>query len=184
MTEVPQDDGSTVKVPFADPLGLEDLENDIDLQALILQRQRGPMSKLTKILIAASAILVVFFAGAWTQQHFGSTSGQNSPFPNFGAAGGRNMSFGPPSNFTSDATRGEISLVDGNHVYVTTSSGNIVKVNVATDTTITLSKTGSANDLIIGEQVTVRGKEASNGTVQATSITQGAQVPGLQPIGN
>jgi len=101
-------------------------------------------------------------------------------FPGLGGPGGGASAATPDSaggvgGFTpAGITAGTITLVDGTHVYVTDATGAIIKVNVSEKTSITVSNKATVAQLKTGQQVLVRGDAAADGTVAATSVTQGS----------
>jgi len=74
------------------------------------------------------------------------------------------------------ATTGTISVVDGDTLYVETSSG-LVKVTLSKSTTITRNANAAADDLRPGDTVVVEGATGSGGAVSATSVS--ATAPGV-----
>lgn len=173
---------------------LESIE-EADLRELIAQKERGPIPRGTKFLLGAISIVIAFFAGSFAQQHFGPGA-STSAFPGggfpaglaggrFAAAGGFGGAAGTNSTgATGSITAGSITLVDGTHVYVTTAQGTIVKVEVSPTTTVTIQTTVKASELKPGQTVIVRGEAGTDGTVAATTITQGALPSGLASSGN
>lgn len=83
----------------------------------------------------------------------------------------------------SGVTIGTVKLVDGNTLYVTDSSGNIVKVTTGASTKVTEAKTGKVGDLQPGQSVTVRGSQNSGGDIAATTVTEGAATGGFAGFG-
>ncbi|HBJ73779.1 MAG TPA: hypothetical protein DDY88_08790 [Actinobacteria bacterium] len=173
---------------------LESIE-EADLRELIAQKERGPIPRGTRVLLGSLGIVLAFFAGSFVQQQFGS-SASTSAFPGgslpAGFAAGRFPGTGAltstdGSTSTEQAagvTVGSITLVDGTHVYVTTAQGTVVKVDVSPSTAITAQTTVKASELKEGQQVIVRGQAGSDGTVAATTITQGALSSAAAPSGN
>ena len=64
---------------------------------------------------------------------------------------------------------GTVQSVSGDTLTVGTAQG-VTTVTLSGSTTILKSQTGSAGDLQVGQQVTVRGARDSSGTVAATTI--------------
>ncbi len=85
--------------------------------------------------------------------------------PNGGAAGATPA---PPSN----GTTGQIKLVDGSNIYITTSDGSTVKVTTTPTSKVTKSAAGAVSDLKTGDTITVQGATGSDGTIAASSISQ------------
>ena len=173
---------------------LESIE-ETDLRALIAQKERGPIPRGTKMLLGSLCIVLAFFAGSFVHQQFGA-SASTSAFPGgslpAGFAAGRFPGAGaltatdgsPTTKQAAGVIVGSITLVDGTHVYVTTAQGTIVKVDVSPSTAINAQTTVKASELKAGQQVIVRGQAGTDGTVAATTITQGAGSSTTEPIGN
>ncbi|MDP2288801.1 MAG: hypothetical protein Q8M73_09600 [Actinomycetota bacterium] len=170
---------------------LESIQED-DLRDLIAQQERGPIPRGTRLLLGAIGLVIAFFAGSFVQQHFGTSSG-SSGFPGgnfpagiaagrFPAAGG--LPGGSTAGQAGGVTVGSITLVDGTHLYVTTSTGRIVKVDISSSTAISAQTTVKASQLKPGQQVIVRGETGADGTVDATTITQGTVPGALATTGN
>jgi hypothetical protein len=83
----------------------------------------------------------------------------------------------------SGVTIGTVKLVDGSTLYVTDSSGNIVKVTTGASTKVTEARTGKVGDLQPGQSVTVRGSQNSGGDIAATTVTEGAATGGFAGFG-
>ncbi len=66
-----------------------------------------------------------------------------------------------------------MKLVDGNTIYVTNSSGNIVKITTGGSTTVSIAKSGTVSQIQPGQTVTVKGTTDSSGNVTASSVTEG-----------
>ncbi|QMU66908.1 hypothetical protein [Streptacidiphilus sp. P02-A3a] len=98
-------------------------------------------------------------AGAAT----GSGAGGYGGFGGFGGAGGA----------SGGATTGTVKLVDGNTIYVTNSSGNIVKITTGSSTTVSIAQSGTVSQIQPGQTVTVKGTTDSSGNVTASSVTEG-----------
>jgi len=141
------------------------------------------------LLIVAGAISGAAFAGgALVEKHNTSgTAGAASAFAKLGsssaasgagaatkgtgaAAGG---GFGAGGTATGGATTtGTVKVVEGDTIYLSTSSGNIVKVTAGSSTSVSVAKAGSVSQLLPGQTVTVQGTTDSSGAVAATSVTQ------------
>ena len=93
-----------------------------------------------------------------------------------GGAGGFGGGFG--GGAAGGATTGTVKLVDGSTIYVTNSSGNIVKVTTGGSTTVSIAKSGTVSQIQPGQTVTVRGTTDSSGDVAATSVTEGGSTTG------
>ena len=145
------------------------------------------------LLIVAGAISGAAFAGgALVEKHNTSgTAGAASAFAKLGsssaasgagaatkgtgaAAGG---GFGAGGTAAGGATggattTGTVKVVEGDTIYLSTSSGNIVKVTAGSSTSVSVAKAGSVSQLLPGQTVTVQGTTDSSGAVAATSVTQ------------
>jgi hypothetical protein len=131
-----------------------------------------PTVALVGLLIAAGGI----WGGAALQRSHGTSSTSSSAassfaslFGNRGAAstGGGT---GVPGALGAAAT-GTVTEVSGSTVYVTNSSGNLVKVTVAPSATVTRNAKSSLGSLVVGDTVVVQGTKANNGSVTATSVS-------------
>ncbi len=145
-------------------------------------RVRVPTAVLLVLLVAGGA----FWGGAEVQRHRGGSSGGTassaasrfrSLFGGAGAGGTRSGagSFAGLGSTTSAAATGSVTFVKGDTLYVTTSSGNIVTVQVTSSTKLTRNATASASALKPGDTVVVQGSTAKDGTVTASSISATAQ---------
>jgi hypothetical protein len=90
------------------------------------------------------------------------------------AGGGQDQggSDNPGASGGADATTGTVQKIDGKTIYVQTASG-VVQVKVTGTTKIRILQNGSAKDLKSGTSVVVQGAQAKDGTVTATSVSQG-----------
>ncbi|MEO5874307.1 MAG: hypothetical protein ABIS86_07325 [Streptosporangiaceae bacterium] len=154
-----------------------------DLDAELTPRQpRAKLPGLTLWLGATLIAVVGFLAGTQADQAWGSKSDddasargngglQNRQFPG-GDAGQRQG--GVPGGFTA----GTITKVEGGLVFLKTADGRTVQVTTNGTTQIKITKDGKAADLKAGSTVTVRGQAGSDGSVTATSVTEGGGLPG------
>jgi hypothetical protein len=95
-----------------------------------------------------------------------------------GGAGG----FGAAS---ANDTTGSVTSVNGKTIYVTETSGDIVKVKLSGQTTITKSESVSSSKVFPGDEVVIAGTKGSGGTVAATSLTDsGAKATGSASAGS
>jgi hypothetical protein len=67
-----------------------------------------------------------------------------------------------------------VTVIDGTTLYVTDSSGNVVKVTTNTGTTVSKTDTGTVSELAPGEAVVIRGVQSSAGVYAAQSVSEGA----------
>jgi hypothetical protein len=95
-----------------------------------------------------------------------------------GAAGGGGGRFGGGAGFGGfgggagggSAVAGTVKLVDGTNVYVTDTSGNVVKVTTNGSSQLTKTDPATIKDVAPGDVVTVRGSQNSDGSYTATSL--------------
>ena len=139
--------------------------------------EAAPKKKLSRfitptlVLIAVLAVGVV--GGVVIGQNTASATGPGGmtqgQFPGVDAAGGA-----APTGM-GDFTSGTIVSVDGSTVVLELEDGSQVTVNTADDTTVTKTTDATVSDLAAGEEVTVIGAADDDGSVTATSISQGAR---------
>jgi hypothetical protein len=70
-------------------------------------------------------------------------------------------------------TAGTIQSVDGDTIYIETADGETVEVRTSGDTDVQVTSDGSVDDLAEGETVIVQGDQQDDGSLDATSISQG-----------
>ena len=93
-----------------------------------------------------------------------------------GGAGGRPGGAGqaggarPGALAAGAATAGQVKLVDGNNIYVTDASGNLVKVVTTASSRFTKTGAGSIQDVRPGDNVVVQGQKGEDGIVTATAV--------------
>jgi hypothetical protein len=87
-----------------------------------------------------------------------------------GAAGFRALAAGGGFGGGSSSF-GTVSTVAGKYVYVTDASGNTVKVSLSSATKVTKSVGVSKSAVRPGDTVIIQGLKSSNGTIQATSLS-------------
>ena len=75
---------------------------------------------------------------------------------------------------------GTVKLVDGDRIYLETAQGDTVIVNTDAETKIQITKEGTAADLKTGTPVVVQGERAEDGSVTATTVSQGGGFLGRQ----
>ena len=177
---LPTEDGEpTVAVDQLEPV---DLEEPLAVRPSVgSARSRRRLSGLRVALLVALGVGAGFLVGVQLQkdQAPGSVStatgaGGFAARAGFGgvgaAAGARTATPGAGGGAAGGSTIGQVKLIDGTNVYVTDTSGNVVKV-ATTGSTISKSAPATVTDLAIGDTVIVRGATGSDGTVAATAIT-------------
>jgi hypothetical protein len=95
-----------------------------------------------------------------------------------GGAGGFRGLFG--GGAAGSASVGTVSSISGNSLYITETSGNMVKVTLSSATKVTKSVGVGKNAVRPGDLVTVAGAKGSNGTVSATTVND----TGASPFGS
>ena len=178
--------------------------DDEDLGRLLAERApRKHLPWVTAALVGAILLSAGYVAGGYHYSHKGSSGGNGTSFGALptglgrtagGGFGGRNGNGGTGGTATpgggaapgggfggaGGATIGTVKLVDGNNVYLTDSSGATVKVTLAPNASVTVTKKGKLADLTPGTAVVVVGKTGSDGTVTATTVTQGGGFGGAR----
>jgi hypothetical protein len=147
--------------------------DDDEIVTQILARRRKRLPLVTLSLALAAAIGAGFVGGAYAQRHYGpSTSGSNaasalrSAFASrFGGAGAGRFSFGR----SAAPTAGTVTLIKGNDIYVTTSSGTTIIVHAGT-ATVTKTSSGTVKSILPGDSVSVVGTQQANGSTTARTI--------------
>jgi hypothetical protein len=164
-----------------------------DLETMLALRPPRRKLPLPTMLLASAMLIGAGVAGGVEiQKHFGTSSpgGLGSlasvlgsrNFPSRSSSGG---SSGFPSGTGSflggsgsaNTTIGTVLLVDGSTIYVTTSSGGVVKVKTTPSTTVQVTQSGSVSDLEPGSTVVITGS-GSGGTVTAKSVSQSSSSSG------
>lgn len=147
-------------------------------------RVRVPMLLLLTLVVAAGA----FWGGAAVQRSDGTSSSGAAAsaavsriaalFARRGSAGSGSGS--ATGGFTAPAASGTLTAVVGRTLYLTTSSGTIVKVTVPATAAVDLNAKASAETLKSGDNVVVRGTTSKAGIVTATSVS--ASAPGVSSV--
>jgi Domain of unknown function (DUF5666) len=75
------------------------------------------------------------------------------------------------------ASVGTVSSINGNTIYVTETSGNMVKVTLSSATKVTKSVGVGKKAVRPGDLVTVAGAKGSNGTISATTVNDTGASP-------
>jgi hypothetical protein len=161
--------------------------SDGDLTVALARRPKLQLPSLTLTLTIVVVAGLGCLGGIFLGEHFGSTGGSAAAaFSRFAAAAGASPSAGTggtsSTGFTGrggffggsgGATLGTVKLVDGNIVYVQTETGSIVQVSTSGATKVTISAPGTVKGLLPGQTVIVEGTKGANGSVAATSISEG-----------
>jgi hypothetical protein len=146
------------------------------------QARRGVrLPVLTATMIALAVLAAGFWGGAAVEKHHASTASSSassalsslaSRFAAARGAGTGSSGFAGvgSSGGAGSATAGLVTGVEGNTLYVTDSSGKLVKVQVGASATVTRTAKSSLAGLQTGDTVIVQGTSGSSGTVTATSV--------------
>jgi hypothetical protein len=142
---------------------------------------RGPrkglrMSVPTVVGLGLLLALGGIWGGAALQRSQGTTSASSSAASTFasllGARAGTTGGFaGAGAGAAGGATAGTVTEVSGTTLYVTNSSGDLVKVTVGPSVTVDRNAVSNLGALQVGDTVVVEGSKASNGSVTATSVS-------------
>jgi hypothetical protein len=144
--------------------------------------QRGPRRGI-KVSIPTMVMLAVLLAGggiwggAALQRGEGTSSGSSSLsslaslFRGARGTGTGSTSRTGLGGAFGAATAGTVTEVSGSTLYVTNSSGTLVKVTLGPTATVSRTISSSLSGLQVGDTVVVRGTTGSNGTVSATSVS-------------
>ena len=160
---------------------LEDSPFQGDLDAELAPRPRRVRLPGVTLWLGAGLVAVAGFVGG-VQAHKswgGSSSTGTAAGPAAaGNRGGGGFGGGGQGGGQGGGTTGTVTKVVGDTVYLKTTDGKTVKVKTGDTTKITLSGTGKAKDLKSGASIVVRGETASDGTVTATTVTEGGGTSG------
>lgn len=173
---------------------------DEELEQLLIEK--APRPKLPIVTTALVGLLVLglgFVGGVWIEKNHGSSNSGRSAAAAFGAAraartgaagataGGTGATTrggtGAGATGTSGVTAGTVTLIDGDNMYVTTTSGSVVKVKTTTATKVTANESVPLSKVAPGSTVVVQGTTNSDGTVSATSVSQGGTTGGFGGFG-
>ncbi|GAA3211617.1 hypothetical protein [Actinocorallia longicatena] len=185
-----------------DILETSPFQGDLDTE-LAPKPQRFKLPGATLILTAAVVAVAGFVGGIQADKAWGKDDGQSSAFPGGqnanrpggfnrqnggfgGGQGGQNGQNGGGGGFGGGGgqgggfTTGTVTKVEGDTIYLQTRDGQTIKVKSTGTTKITVSKEGKASDLKNGATIVVVGQAGSDGTIEATTVTEGG---GLRPGG-
>jgi hypothetical protein len=175
----------TVTTTVLDPMDLLSTPlSDGDLTVALARRPRVHLPSLTLTLTMVVVAGLGVLGGIFVGEHYGSSGGSGAAaFRGFAdaaaapSAGSTSSSSGFAGRgggglFAGGGTFGTIKLVDGNIVYVQTSTGDIVQVSTSAATKVTISSSAPVKDLLPGETVIVEGTKNANGSIAATSLSQ------------
>jgi hypothetical protein len=162
--------------------------------ALAARPAKAKLPRVTLALGAAVLICAGFIGGALVEKHSGgTTAGRGAAFGGaaftgggfsgggfagrggFGAGAGTGTGTGAGTGTGTTGAgggiTGTITVVSGNTLYVTSSSGTVYTIQISGTTAISVAQSGTVGDLKAGQSVTVSGSAGTNGDVTATTIT-------------
>jgi hypothetical protein len=173
----------TTEAPREDSLSTSPFDGDLAEELAAAPRPRRRPPSATVLLGAGVLIVAGFVGGVQADRHWGAKKspdlsalaarfqgrGGAQGAGAFGAGAGQ----GPRATGGAPAgTTGTIKLVDGDVIYVQTSDG-IVRVKTTGSTKVTIARKSSTKKLKTGSPVVVQGPAGQDGTVTATSVSQG-----------
>ena len=172
--------GPTESVPVHE-MGANAGESPVWDEDMPARPVRAKLGRLTIGLLVLAIAAAAFYVGVVTEKHTlksaVATTRAGSARAGAAAAGGAAARAG-------GATIGQVKLIDGNNIYVTDASGNVVKVATTPDSKITVTNAGTVKDVKPGDTVLVTGSTGSDGTVTATDVRdQGAGGAGFGGFG-
>jgi hypothetical protein len=172
------------ETPVQDDIDMIDEADEADEAEPWLVRRPRLMGKLSWTLLALLVAAAGFAAGASLKNPApaspnATASGAARAFAGFGTAngaGGGRLGGGTAGSTpaASDATVGQVKLIDGENVYVQTSAGVVVKIATSPTTAIEISNPGALSDVHVGDTLSATGSAGADGTVAATSISRTA----------
>jgi hypothetical protein len=135
-------------------------------------RASWPIAVLVALLLVVGGVAV----GSYLQRQQSTTSTSAASRTGFaGFAGAASAGTGASTTASSDVTSGTVTDIIGKTVYVTNSSGALVKVTVNSTTTVDRNAKSTVAGLRPGDTVTVQGTTSKNGSVSAASISATAK---------
>jgi hypothetical protein len=171
--------------PLADTLA-DGFDDDWD----VAPPPRRRLHWTTAALIVGVIIVAAFAGGIFAQKHWGEESSGGFTLPTGGSlpagfpggatggtapTSGSGSTSGFPANLAQSGfgggTRGTVSYIDGNILYVSTGTGSVVKVRIPKGLTVDRTVTARAASIRPGETVVIQGAAGTNGTVNATGVT-------------
>ena len=130
---------------------------------------RLSMRPLTALLTAVLIAVVALFAGAKLEQRQGVTATASSGFPAGGFAA-RNRAGAGGASATGGLTTGTVTQVSKKLLYLTSSTGALVKIQLTPTTTFTRTAASPTGGLALGDTAIVRGAKNAKGVLVATSV--------------
>jgi hypothetical protein len=162
-----------------DPGAEEGIEGVLgfELPPPIEKARRSRLNLVTAALVMITLAGGAFYAGVRIEKSHATSSATGNfaaAFARLGAGAPRGAGAGTGGGAGATGagvTVGTVKLIDGKNVYVTTTSGTIVKVVIGAKSTLTVAKAGKTTDMKPGDNVVVRGAAGTDGSVAATSLS-------------
>jgi hypothetical protein len=165
---------------------MEQLEVDpgeTDMEWVYASARRKKLSWITAVLALGLAGAMGFVGGVRVQKsQTKTTTTATSGRRGAGAAAATAGTGAAAGAAGAGRTIGTVKLIDGTNLYVTDSSGNVVKV-ATTGASFTKTDSGSVTDVHPGDTVVVTGATGSDGTVNARSVVLGGAGGGFAGFG-
>jgi Domain of unknown function (DUF5666) len=148
--------------------------------------------QIAAVMLGLGVMAIGFFT-------LGANMGKNSaatPTAGPGALGGRGAGFGGTGLGGAGGaggggfggrtrallpTIGKVTNIDGNTITMTSADGTTVVVTLAEDTSIGRRKKQGAKNIAVGDDISVRGATAEDGSITATAATVGDVEPSAVP---
>jgi len=125
----------------------------------------------TAVLVGLLLVVGGFWGGVILQKDEGSSGAGGFSSLRSGFLPGASSRTGSSLFGSGGATTGTVTDVIGKTLYITSSSGSLVKVTVGSSATVTRNAKSSLADLKIGDTVIVEGVKTKSGAVTASSIS-------------
>lgn len=127
---------------------------------------------LTAVLVGLVLLAGGFWGGVILQKDEGSSGAGGLSSLRSEFSRGATSRTGASSLFgTGGATTGTVTDIIGKTLYITSSSGSLVRVTLGPSAAVTRNATSSLADLKIGDTVIVEGVKTKSGAVTASSIS-------------
>lgn len=152
--------------------------NDDDLATLLARREHARPNRVTWVLLSLLLVAVGFAGGAVAYRTWAPTTSLSGAVPG-AAMPAAGISGGAGGTPFADMTVGTVTLVSKDRLYLEAADGTTVVVSVPDGTAVTAPRDIALTDLEEGATVVVRGEVGDDGTVTATSITEGSAAGGL-----
>jgi hypothetical protein len=137
---------------------------------------RISLRPLTALLTVVLIAVVAVYAGARLEkrERVSSTAASSSGFPAGAFAAGRAGGFTGrgtgAATATGDTTTGTVTQITSRLLYLTSSTGALVKIKLTAATTFTRTAKSPTGGIRLGDTAIVRGAKNSSGVLAATSV--------------